>query len=218
MKRILIFLSLLFFAMQCEAQTIEIIKLAIEKAIRTVDLEVQRLQNETLWLQNAAKLEENAMNATRLNEITNLAQKQKDLYADYFKELRQVKSVITNSSDVSTIIDLQSKLMNEVRQYKNSLQADEHFSSEERDYMYKVYDGIANESKTNLQQIYAVTGSSNTSMSDAERIKIIKKYSVRIEENYADLHQFSNQNIKIRLQRSKDENDIKTIKKIYGLP
>ena len=84
--------------------------------------------------------------------------------------------------------------------------------------MYKVYDGIANESKTNLQQIYAVTGSSNTSMSDAERIKIIKKYSVRIEENYADLHQFSNQNIKIRLQRSKDENDIKTIKKIYGLP
>ncbi len=218
MKRVMIFLIGLIFSMQCEAQTIEIIKLAIEKAIRTVDIEVQRLQNETLWLQNAAKLEENAMNATKLNEITSLAQKQKDLYADYFKELTQVKSVITNSKEVSGIIDLQSKLMNEGKQYENSFQTDEHFSSEERNYMLKVYEGILNESKNNLQQIYAVTTSSTTSMSDAERMNVIKKYSARIEENYADLHKFSDQNMKVSLQRSKDENDIKTIKKIYGLP
>jgi len=218
MKRIMIFLIVLGVSMQCDAQMVDLIQAAVNKAIKAVDLKIQALQNETIRLQNAAKMEENAMSVIKLNEITTLAQKQKDLYADYFKELRQVKSVIANSTDVSAVIDLQLKLMNEVRQYKNSLQLDEYFSSDERNYMYKVYDGIANDSKNNLQQIYAVTGFSTTSMSDAERMNVIKKYSARIEENYADLHQFSDQNMKMSLQRSKMSNDNKTIKKLYGLP
>ncbi|RZJ37490.1 MAG: conjugal transfer protein TraI, partial [Chryseobacterium sp.] len=34
---------------------LEVIKAGVKKVIKAVDLKVQRLQNETIWLQNAQK-------------------------------------------------------------------------------------------------------------------------------------------------------------------
>ena len=39
----------------------EVISQAITKVVRAVDLKIQRLQNKTIWLQNAQKTLENEM-------------------------------------------------------------------------------------------------------------------------------------------------------------
>ena len=72
----------------------DIIKAAVKKVIKAVDLKIQRLQNKTIWLQNAQKTLENQMSKLKLKEIGDWANKQKELYAKYFDELSKVKNAI----------------------------------------------------------------------------------------------------------------------------
>src|SRR4051794_21736271 len=72
----------------------EVIKAGIKKAIKAVDLKIQRLQTKTIWLQNAQKVIENTMAKVHLEEITGWVEKQRILYADYYSELWKVKSMI----------------------------------------------------------------------------------------------------------------------------
>src|SRR5690242_2473595 len=88
----------LSFQVRAGAQTAgfitEVIKAAIVKVIKAVDLKIQRLQNETIWLQNAQKVMENTLSKLRLQEIAEWSEKQRVLYADYFDELYKVKNFI----------------------------------------------------------------------------------------------------------------------------
>lgn len=54
-------------------------------------------------------------------------------------------------------------------------------------------------------------------MSDAKRLELINETGERIEQNYADLQQFNNQNIQLSLNRARDEHEIESVKKLYGL-
>jgi hypothetical protein len=62
---------------------VEVIKAGVKKVIKAVDLKVQRLQNETIWLQNAQKSLENQLSKLKLTEIADWANKQKYLYSKY---------------------------------------------------------------------------------------------------------------------------------------
>src|SRR5437763_10954950 len=73
----------------------EVIKAGIKKAIKAVDLKIQRLQTKTIWLQNAQKVIENAMAKVHLEEISGWAEKQRALYDNYYSELWKVKSIIS---------------------------------------------------------------------------------------------------------------------------
>jgi len=200
-----------------DAQVLELIKAAITKVIKALDLQVQRLQTQTIWLQNAQKVVENTMSQLKLGDITSWVQKQKDLYSDYYQELWKVKSIITYYKEVTDIINKQVQLVNSYKQYNNLFKQDKHFTAQELNYMGQVYTGIIEESVKNLDQLYLVINSFSTQMSDAERMALIKSASTRIEQNYTDLQTFNNDNIRISLQRAKEQNDVDVVRKLYGL-
>lgn len=62
---------------------LEIVKAVTKKVIKAIDLRIQRLQNKTIWLQNAQKQVENVLSKLKLDEISDWTQKQKDLYKGY---------------------------------------------------------------------------------------------------------------------------------------
>ncbi len=66
----------------------------ISKVVKAIDLKVQRLQNETLVLQNVQKIIENKLYALKLAEISDWSLKQKELYRNYFDELKRVKPAV----------------------------------------------------------------------------------------------------------------------------
>ena len=76
---------------------IEIIGEAIKAAIMAIDLSVQKIQTQTIFLQDAQQELQNAMQATRLADITSWVQEQKDLYSEYYQELWQVKSALAST-------------------------------------------------------------------------------------------------------------------------
>lgn len=93
----LVFAVLLIFSISANAQ-LPIIGEVISKAIKAIDLKVQRLQNKVLVIQNAQKVLENKLHAMKLAEISNWSYKQKQLYERYFNELGQVKRSIQEIS------------------------------------------------------------------------------------------------------------------------
>ncbi len=48
---------------------IELIRKGVAKVLRAIDLMIQRLQNKTIWLQNAQKVLENKLSQFKLTEI-----------------------------------------------------------------------------------------------------------------------------------------------------
>ena len=202
---------------EAQAAVLEIIKAGVIKVIKAVDLKIQRLQNKTIWLQNAQKVLENKMSELKLNEISDWVEKQKTLYANYFDELWKIKNAIGTYQKVREIIRKQVQLVNEYSRAISLFKQDRHFTEKEVSYMHQVYRGILDESVKNIEQVQLVLNAFVTQMTDANRLEIINTASDNIEQNIADLREFNQENIKLSLQRAKDKNDIEAVKKLYGL-
>lgn len=218
MKKTIVILAIFLSARsQAQIPVAEIIKEGIEKVIKAVDLQIQRWQNKTIWLQNAQKAIENTMADLKLNEISDWVEKQRKLYDDYFQELWKVKSAIAYYHRVKDIIDRQKAMVNEYKAAWALFRQDENFTPEELRYIYEVYTGMFEESLKNVDQLFLVINAFATQMSDAKRLEIINAAADHLEENYMDLKQFNNQNKLISLQRASEKGEIETVKKLYGL-
>ncbi len=223
LKQLLVFLSLtialLVSAKPANAQFVigEVIKLTVTKVIKAIDLKVQRMQNKTIWLQNAQKVIENQMSKTKLTEISGWTEQEKQLYSNYYTELGKIKSAIANYQRIKDITIKQAALVSEYKQAWSLFRQDSHFNPQELSYMQQVYSGILDASVKNLDEIMLVVSPSKTQMTDEQRLELINHASDHLDENYNDLHQFNNQGIQLSLQRSKDLNDTQSIKKLYGI-
>jgi hypothetical protein len=179
---------------------------------------VEKLQNHTVWLQDAQKELENAMAQLQLDGIADWAKQTKDLYAEYYQELSLVKQIIADYDKVKTIIQLQSKIVSEYKSAYALSRQDKNFSASEITYMYNVYSGIIDASIKNLDQALLVVNDFITQMSDGSRMNIIDNAAKGMQKNYNDLKQFNNQNIQLSLQRAYENNNLSTVKQLYGLP
>jgi len=197
---------------------LEIVKAVTKKVIKAIDLRIQRLQNKTIWLQNAQKQVENVLSKLKLDEISDWTQKQKDLYKGYYEELAKVKSIITYYQRIREITKKQTQLVQEYERAWNLFKQDTHFKDSEIQYMERVYTGILEESVKNIDQIFLILDSFATQMSDLKRLEIINKAADQIDGNYDDLTMFNQQNILLSLQRAKTEADVNRVKEFYGIP
>lgn len=195
----------------------EAIKLVVKKVIKAIDLKVQRMQNQTIWLQNAQKTIENELSKFRLDEISNWTDKQRALYDGYYQELWKVRSTIAYYQRIKDLSIRQIAMIGEYRRAWQLIQSDKHFRPEEITEMGRVYVGILEASARNLDQIMMVVNPGKTQMTDQQRLEAINLAGDRLDENYSDLKQYNNQNMLLSLHRGKDLNEIQTIKNYYGL-
>ena len=208
---------LLTITVQAQIPIAEVIKQGIKKVILAVDLKVQRLQNKTIWLQNAQKELENTLSATRLDDISGWVEKQKDLYGDYFDELWKVKDAIKMYHRVKEIGEKQIAIVTGYKAAYQQFRQDPHFTAAELDYMSSVYSGMLEESVKNIDQLSLVVNAMTTQMSDAERISIINAAGEAIDKVYNDLQQFNNESKLLSLHRSKDAAEAAVVTTLYGL-
>jgi hypothetical protein len=195
----------------------EAVKLVVKKVIKAIDLKVQRMQNQTIWLQNAQKTIENELSRFRLNEISDWSEKQRSLYDEYYQELWKVKTTIAYYQRIKDLTLQQVAMVSEYQRTWRLFQSDKHFRPEEIIEMQRVYLGILDASAKNLEQIMQVVNPGKTQMTDQQRLEAINLAGDRLDESYSDLKQYNNQNMILSLHRSKDLNEIQTIKNYYGL-
>jgi hypothetical protein len=203
---------------QAQIAIAEIIKAGVKKVIKAVDLKIQRLQNKTIWLQNAQKTLENTLSKLKLDEISDWTEKQKEQYRKYYEELAKVKAIISYYQRIRDITQKQVRLVNEYNRSWQLIRQDKHFTADEVEYMAKVYSGILEESMENIDQIMLIVKSFTTTMSDAKRLELINSAADQVDANFDDVMRFNRQNVLLSLQRAKSAQEVETVKKLYGLP
>lgn len=203
--------------LQTHAQVLQVIQAAIVKAIKAMDLTVQRLQNKTIWLQDAQKTLENTMSKLELDQITGWVSKHREQYASYFEELKKVKEAISGYQQVKQIMQQQEMLVSEYKNAWTLFRKDSHFTPDEINYMTKVYSGVVDESLKNLDQLFLVINSFTMQMTDGKRLGIIHEVASHMDETLNDLRDFNRQNALLSLQRSRDEQEAARVKAMYGI-
>ncbi len=193
----------------------QIIQAGIKRVIKAVDLRIQRMQNQTIWLQNAQKEIENSLSKLRLQEIGEWSERQKELYSNYYQELTKVKSVIRYYYKITQMADLQKSILQEYRIAWNSFAVEPLFSVSEKAFIQQVHQGILQDCLENFDLLSLIVESFLTQMSDAERIILIEKAHQRIERNYLDMKAFNQQNTMLRLNRKKSEQEVQQLRKMY---
>ena len=203
-----------------DAQVLDIISIinaAVKKVIVATDLEVERMQSETIDAQNTEKSAENDMEQSELSGIAGWVEQQRELFAEYYQELREVKNVIATYEEVKAMIEKQGQIIAGYQQVYSVLRQDKHFSATELSHALSVLSGIAAQSAQNITRLTVVVTSLLTQMGDAARLRLIDETGSDIDRNYMDLAQFSQQNFLLSLQRAKDANDIAATRELYGI-
>lgn len=217
MKAILITIAVLLTTTTNAQDPISIITSLTDKVIRAVDLQVQRIQTRTILLQEAQKELENTMSALHLGEIQDWTEQLKDLYANYFQELWQVKDVLSTYHKVTEAVTREEQIIAGCRNASQLFSAQTHFSPAELQQILGVYTGILTESAQNLDRLTTAIQAFALQMTDQQRLSNIDQAAAGIDRNYADMQRYTNENELIALQRASDENDYLTLKKMYGL-
>jgi hypothetical protein len=219
MKKTIIIILLICAVNFAHAQFVvgTILNETVGKIIRAIDLEVQKAQNQTIWLQNAQKAIENQLHQLQLSNIAGISTQQKNLFTEYYNELSTVKAVITDYEQVVNIISRQEQLVSLYKTSWAATQQDGHFSVTELQQIEQVYSGILLESANNLDQLSKIINSFQTQMSDGKRMELIERINKQIDGNYNDLKKFTNQNIQLSMARANDANDIQSTKNLYGI-
>lgn len=217
MVKKLLLATILSLAVQASTAQVEIVREIIRKMILQIDLAVQRLQNNTIWLQNAQKAVENTLSKLRLEEISHWIEKHRQLYEEYFEELWKVKAALTQYHRVKNILETQLAMVNEYRQAWSLFRQDKNFTEEERAYMFRVYTGLLEQTLQQTEQLQLVVRAFATQMSDARRLEIIHHCADRVQALFMDLKQFNQQNKTISLQRAAEKGELEYVKKLYGL-
>ena len=204
-------------AVRAQIPVLGIITEAAKKAVMAIDLHVQQLQTETLQLQEAQKELENQMHLYELAAITGWLQQQKDLYAGYYKELWQVKTVINDFTRVADMLSKQGQIAVAFKQMQAAISQDGHFSAAEVTMMTGTLTGILNASVRNTGALELAIRSLVTQMHDADRLRIIDEAGDGVDRNYADLQEFYQRSLLLSLNRARDQQDIAATKALYGV-
>lgn len=187
---------------------IEIIRQGVKRAIKAVDLKIQRLQNQSIWLQNAQQVLENTLSKLKLSQIAEWTDKQREQYQKYYQELSQVRSWISQYTRLKEMTDRQISLVKEYQRVWTIIRSAEVYSTEELEFMARVYNGMLDESFRSVEQLSQVVRSFSLDMSDAARLTLINQAADRLQVNYNDLRRFNTENLLLGLQREHQQREI----------
>ena len=195
-----------------------VIHMAVKKVLVATDLEIQRIQTRTIWLQQAEKILENGMTKSRLAQIAEWTRRQEALFQDYYGELTRIKAGITHYRRLADVLTDQEQLLRESSTALRLFGQETDFSAGEKLEMRKVYAGILQASTKDLDQVYLLLTASLTRMGDAQRLELLDATLKNLEKRSSDLREFTRENILLRMQRRSDSQSIQELSRSYQSP
>ena len=216
-----IFIVVIIFAVSplagfSQTLVVDVIRAGVKKVIKAVDLKVQRIQTKTIWLQNAQKEMENAMQFEKLTNITDWVNRQRELYQKYFDEMWRVKRTITDLQSVSHIVQMEKQITQTVSRILEISRRDKNVSSEEMLSISRFLNGVV-QSTSRLADVFrfAVTPSM-IQTSDGKRLVIIHDTEKALEDLLTDLISYNDNLTAVSIQRTNETLEISRMKSLIN--
>lgn len=184
------------------AQSIDPVSLLIAKIIKAIDLQVQKLQNQTIWLQQAQQVAEHELSKLKLSEIADWQRKQQQLYAGYFSELQTVRNAVKTLPQVKQILSLQTELIGTY----NRIAKDE--------VSRTAADGLMGLCGDILSSLQEVTNSNGLEMKDADRVKMISSLRDAMQDCLDNMKELDKQTNRLAGSKQQLQTDMKSLQRL----
>ena len=154
---------------------------------------------------------------TGYTTIKDISEGNFDLHRNFLDGLLQVSPVVKKYKRISDIISYQLRIVKEYKAAFNQFRQDNNFSSEEIEYIGKVYNNLFNESVKCLDELFMVITDGQLRMSDDERLQAIDRIYAEVVDQFSFLQEFNNSTAVLSVQREKDIQDIDISRKAYDI-
>lgn len=149
--------------------------------------------------------------------IKNISEGNFNLHKEFLDNLLAVNPAIAKYKRVADIVGYQLSIVKEYKSAYNSFRQDGGFTTEELDYMAKVYNNLFNRSLQNLEGLLVVITASKLRMSDDERLTAIDKIFSGMEDQLLFLRSFNNQAKLLGVQRKLEQHNVNSTRQLYNL-
>jgi hypothetical protein len=204
MKKLVFVAAMMLISRGANSQAIDPVSLVIAKAIKAIDLKVQRLQNATLVLQFSEQQAADALSKNKLAEIAGWQQQLTELYRQYYVELKTVKRSIAGGSVVRRIFELHQQVLTEYgRMGKNATAK-------------ASYDAALENSMEVLQTVQLVTGSA-LSMKDGDRVGMLQTLKDGMLHCLSTMRTLNEKQRLLMHNETRLKADLDIVKRLHGL-
>ena len=149
--------------------------------------------------------------------IKNISEDGFNLHQAFLDGLLQVSPAVRNYKKVADILSFQIKLVQEYKSAYRRFKESDRFTPEEIDYLGKVYANLFDQSLKNIEALSTVLTAGKLRMSDDERLDAIDTLFRDMQEKLTFLRQFNTRASILALQRTREQNNVRTTRKLYGL-
>ena len=150
--------------------------------------------------------------------VKDLSEGNFSLHRTFFDALARVGPTVRRYHKVAEIIQMQLRILETCRTYSRQLNKKNLFQDGELSYLLKIYQSLLGRSLNNLEELVLVLSDRALSMSDSDRLDAIDGIHEEMQEMMIFLRKFSNDSKLLLLQRKKEVNDVRSIRKQIKQP
>jgi hypothetical protein len=154
---------------------------------------------------------------TGYNNIKSIAVRNINLHNAFLDWLMAVSPIVRDYVKVASIVNNEIELVKEYQAASGYFRANGHFTAAELDYFNTLYGNLLTGSLRNLDELAIVLTPGEMRMSDAERLAAIDRIDVDMTGKLTFLRSFNNNGAIQAGQRAIDQNNIGTMKSLYGI-
>ena len=140
-----------------------------------------------------------------------------NLHNDFLNKLLGVNPFIKSYKKIADIISYQQKILSEYKTAFSNFKSSGSFTIEEITYLSNVYNNLFNKSLKNLDELLMVITAGTMRMSDDERLAAIDKIFIDMQDKLAFLRDFNNNTGLLSMQRSRENNEVNSSRKLNGI-
>lgn len=148
--------------------------------------------------------------------VRNISEGSFDLHRVFMDGLLEVSPVVRNYYKVSEIIQGQLRLIKLCKQTLAGVKGTDLLQEGELDYLSSVLDNTLKRSLRQIEELAMVMTSRSLRMSDEERLQAIDRIRAETGELQVFLKSFAAEAKVLLLQRSREQHDNTTIRRIHG--
>jgi hypothetical protein len=144
--------------------------------------------------------------------ISNFSKGNFDLHNVYLTGLMNVSPSVQNYGRVAEIISQQASIITEYRRNFSLFKQSGSFNAGELNYMNNVYNQVIRQSMNNIDELSNLIAAGKLRMSDDDRLRAIDRIYLSSSDQLQFIRYFNRQGTMLSLQRSKELNEVNTLK------
>jgi len=149
--------------------------------------------------------------------IKDISQGDFTLHKDFLDGLLEISPAVKKYKRIADIISYQLRIVKGYKTAFDQFKLSKYFTTEEIEYLGKVYTNLLKESLKCLDELAMVITAGKLRMSDDERLQAIDRIYVTIVEQFSFLQQFNNSTAVLSVQREKYQQDVDISRKLHDI-